>query len=375
MKNFLFVFRRQFCFLLVFSITLFGVSSVALFPNLSALQVEFAPKVDDSASAKLIGDLRKFWVEHKSKLWKNAVYDLVTHEKMNIFTAEGEFDQKVLDAPNSEKLQTSLTTLQTHLKTYLKETIKTFWTKHQSQLWDARIKSLPKNQKLDIFAADGTIIEANLNKTATDKLQSVLSVLQKQLKDYKEKVTKFQNDIKTFWKVYGRFLWRKEIAPMIKKKELKNIFTDKGKIDSAKLATIDEKELEKTLISLKKGWPIFTLRRLKEHFEDRDLKSHIKLLKQTSEPLAEKILEDNDLSLDNFDNKGQLNVTKDKLKEMTVKQFDFLTSLRVEDLNFSRPATPGFWYAIIIGSVFLGFLIMLNVVVVWRTYFRKASST
>lgn len=375
MKNFLFVFRRQFCFLLVFSITLFGVSSVALFPNLSALQVESAPKVDDSASAKLIGDLRKFWVEHKSKLWKNAVYDLVTHEKMNIFTAEGEFDQKVLDAANSEKLQTSLTTLQTHLKTYLKETIKTFWTKHQSQLWDARIKSLPKNQKLDIFAADGTIIEANLNKTATDKLQSVLSVLQKQLKDYKEKVTKFQNDIKTFWKVYGRFLWRKEIAPMIKKKELKNIFTDKGKIDSAKLATIDEKELEKTLISLKKGWPIFTLRRLKEHFEDRDLKSHIKLLKQTSEPLAEKILEDNDLSLDNFDNKGQLNVTKDKLKEMTVKQFDFLTSLRVEDLNFSRPATPGFWYAIIIGSVFLGFLIMLNVVVVWRTYFRKASST
>lgn len=45
---------------------------------------------------------------------------------MNIFTAEGEFDQKVLDAANSEKLQTSLTTLQTHLKTYLKETIKTF---------------------------------------------------------------------------------------------------------------------------------------------------------------------------------------------------------------------------------------------------------
>lgn len=40
---------------------------------------------------------------------------------------------------------------------------------------------------------------------------------------------------------------------MVKKKELKNIFTDKGKIDSAKLATIDEKELEKTLISLKKG--------------------------------------------------------------------------------------------------------------------------
>ncbi|WHP39156.1 MAG: hypothetical protein QJQ54_00665 [Mollicutes bacterium] len=57
---------------------------------------------------------------------------------------------------------------------------------------------MPKNQKLDIFAADGTIIEANLNKTAADKLQSVLSVLQRQLKDYKEKVTKFQNDIKTF---------------------------------------------------------------------------------------------------------------------------------------------------------------------------------
>lgn len=81
---------------------------------------------------------------------------------------------------------------------------------------------------------------------------------------------------------------------------------------------------------------------MKEHFQDRDLKSHIKLLKQTSEPLAEKILEDNDLSLDNFDNDGRLNVTQDKLKKMTIKQFDFLTSLRVEDLNFSRPATPGF---------------------------------
>ena len=372
MKNFLFIFRRQFCFLLVFSITFFGVSTFALLPNLSTLQAEPAPKVD--ASAKLIEDLRKFWAEHKSKLWKSTDYDLVTHEKMNIFTAEGEFDQKVLDAANSEKLQTSLTTLQTHLKTYLKETIKTFWIKHQSQLWDSRIKSLPKNQKLDIFAADGTIIEANLNKTAADKLQSVLSVLQRQLKDYKEKVTKFQNDIKIFWKVYGHFLWRKEIAPMVKKRELKDIFTDKGKIDPVKLATVGEKELEKTLISLKKGWPIFTLRRLKEHFQDRDLKSHIKLLKQTSEPLAEKILEDNDLSLDNFDNDGQLNVTQDKLKKMTIKQFDFLTSLRVEDLNFSRPATPGFWYAIIIGSVFLGFLIILSVVATWRTYFRKVSS-
>ncbi|WHP39155.1 MAG: hypothetical protein QJQ54_00660 [Mollicutes bacterium] len=40
---------------------------------------------------------------------------------------------------------------------------------------------------------------------------------------------------------------------MVKKRELKDIFTDKGKIDPVKLATVGEKELEKTLISLKKG--------------------------------------------------------------------------------------------------------------------------
>ena len=129
---------------------------------------------------------------------------------------------------------------------------------------------------------------------------------------------------------------------MVKKRELKDIFTDKGKIDPVKLATVGEKELEKTLTSLKKNWPIFTLRRLKEHFQDRNLKSHIKSLKQTSEPLAIQILENNGLALDNFDNDGKLNVTQDKLTKITIKQFDFLTSLRVEDLNFSRPATPGF---------------------------------